>query len=446
MSSMRSGLCILVALLAFAPKAPGDAAPDSGELKRKGFFGAALGPAEAGVEVLQVLPGSPAEQAGLEPGDRIEALGDTRVSAPAELVAAVGSAEVGPPIEIAFVRGQESLKKTIKLAERPRETSDAYAVEYASVPSKAGRLRTILTRPPGEGKRPAFFLIQGLSCSSVDNAMSKADPYRRIIDDFTRAGYVTMRVDKAGCGDSEGSPCADVDFETELDGYRQALKALKADEGVDPARVLIFGHSMGGVMAPILAAEDPVAGVAVYGTVFKTWAEYEAENLRRQLVLAGMPYPEVDQAVRPSATIRHLLYVEKKSPAEILAAHPELTRTLREFSPDGTHVFGRHYRFFQQLADLNLPEAWSKLDAHVLALWGQAEFVSTEADHAMIAEQVNRAHPGKGTFRALEGIAHGFEKADSPADKFGKPGPGEFNPIVIEALRAWAGPIVEAAG
>ena len=60
-------------------------------------------------------------------------------------------------------------------------------------------------------------------------------------------------VDKPGCGDSEGGPWTEIDFMTELDGYRQGLKALKASPFVDPEHVFLFGHSMGGVMAPLLS-------------------------------------------------------------------------------------------------------------------------------------------------------------------------------------------------
>ena len=45
--------------------------------------------------------------------------------------------------------------------------------------------------------------------------------------------------------------------------------------------MFIFGHSMGGVFGPILASEIPIRGIAVYGTVAKTWTEYCLENWRR---------------------------------------------------------------------------------------------------------------------------------------------------------------------
>ena len=76
----------------------------------------------------------------------------------------------------------------------------------------------------------------------------------------------------------------------------------------------------------------------------------------------------------------------------------------------------------------------------VLAVWGKAEYVSTEADHHMIADLINRKHPGRGTFRALDGIDHGLHRAASAQDRFKEVNAGvnsEFNPVIIEALRGW---------
>ena len=40
-----------------------------------------------------------------------------------------------------------------------------------------------------------------------------------------------------------------VDFDAELNGYRQALKALRGRADVDPSNVFVFGHSMGALIA-----------------------------------------------------------------------------------------------------------------------------------------------------------------------------------------------------
>lgn len=61
---------------------------------------------------------------------------------------------------------------------------------------------------------------------------------------------MTLRIEKPGVGDSEGGPFAELDFTTELDIYRQALKQLKEQPEVDAEHVFIFGHSMGGAFGP----------------------------------------------------------------------------------------------------------------------------------------------------------------------------------------------------
>jgi hypothetical protein len=75
----------------------------------------------------------------------------------------------------------------------------------------------------------------------------------------------------------------------------------------------------------------------------------------------------------------------------------------------------------------------------VLAIWGRNDFIATEADHPFIADIINKARPGKGTYVALDEADHGFRKTTSLEDSFkrrNKPG-GEFNPSIITTLREW---------
>jgi len=57
-----------------------------------------------------------------------------------------------------------------------------------------------------------------------------------------------------------------------------------------------------------------------------------------------------------------------------------------------------------------LPAYWAKGDAAVLAIWGRNDYFATEADHPLIAEIVNKARPGKGTYVALDGSDHALLK------------------------------------
>ncbi len=411
-----------------------------GELPRAGSLGVQVGPPVGGegAMIIRVFPDSAAANAGLMDADQVLAIDDQPVSSVPELLAQLAGRTGGDTLTIKLRRGDEEISLPVKLNGRPLEESAAGKVHYGSIESKAGKLRTILTKPEGQGPFPAFTFIQGIGCYSVDNPTGALTGYKAIIEAFAQMGYVTLRVEKPGCGDSEGGPCRDVDFETELDGYRQALKALKECPLVDPDRILIFGHSMGGTWGPILAAESPIRGLAVYGTLSKSWYEYALENTRRQLLLAGVGDAEVDQVLRDEARFQYELVFGRKTPAEIVESNADLASHVNQTSPDGQHVFDRSAAFFQQLHDRNLASEWAKVSANVLAIWGEADFVSARDDHERIAAIAERAGQGGGRFVELEGCDHGFNRASSFAEAFGLQGQGEFNPAIVELLVNWA--------
>jgi pimeloyl-ACP methyl ester carboxylesterase len=444
----------MIALAMVQPGIRGD------ELKRSAFFGARLAVPSAedrarakvdqgGAVVQQVFPGSTAEAAGLRNGDVLTSLAGRPVGDAIAFVTGMSGRKGGDAVRIAWSRDGEPLDKEVTLKDRPRETSDAYDVVYDSIATRAGRLRTILTRPRGEGKRSALLFIQGIGGYSIETALAGPMGYKEIIDGFTKRGYVTFRVEKPGQGDSEGGPTLNVDFDTELEGYRQGLKTLKALDGVDPDNVLIFGHSMGGVWGPLLGAEGGVKGIAVYGTVAKTWAEYMLENTRRQQDLADDDPAKVDREVRQDAEIQTLLLCENMTADEVLAKRPELRERLFAVWTDGQSLGGRNLAFFRQLAAKNLAEAWGRFEGYALAIWGEADFVSGKADHELIARLVNRSHLGHGRFLKLAGSDHGFARASSEAESFGRNSQGgapEFNPAIVDALLGWADEVTGRKG
>ncbi len=450
---MLTALCLSIVTTLSSPAPALDVpAEPAGGLKRGAFFGARIRSVEeearkrlrldagTGIAIEQVIPGSTAEAARFQAGDVLVALDGVKITGVGVFVRMIGGRKAGDGVTIDLRRGDAARKEKVTLKGRPLETSDAFEVIYGAVPSRAGRLRTILTRPKGAGKHPALFLIQGVGLFSVDNPIGPLASYKTIADDFTRHGYVTLRVDKPGCGDSEGGPARDVDFDTELDGYRQALRMLKARSDVDAEKVFLFGHSMGGVMAPLLASEVPVQGIVVYGTIARTWTEYMLENSRRQLELANTDPSAIDRQLRDDAALLTYLYAEKLSPREIVARHPRLRSLLEQTITEDRYFVDRSLTFFRQLADKNLGAAWESFTGHALAIWGKADFVSHDDDHALIARIVNRGHPGHGTFLALDGIDHGFNKAASRPESFQRGQsrqPGEFNPAILEVCRDW---------
>ncbi len=74
---------------------------------------------DAGVLVEQVLPGGPAEAAGIRAGDVIAAIRGRRVRTPAEVRAMVAEAEVGKPLELTLLRDRRELRVAVVIREQP---------------------------------------------------------------------------------------------------------------------------------------------------------------------------------------------------------------------------------------------------------------------------------------------------------------------------------------
>ena len=101
--------------------------------------------------------------------------------------------------------------------------------QYGEVRTAAGaRLRTIVTKPAGRsGRLPAVLFVPWLSCDSVDFSAASADGWSLMLKQLiTQSNMLWLRVDKSGVGDSTGTPCAELDYETELSQYQAAYTSL----------------------------------------------------------------------------------------------------------------------------------------------------------------------------------------------------------------------------
>jgi putative serine protease PepD len=79
---------------------------------------------DGGALVEQVPPGSPAEQAGLQPGDIISSIGDRPVGDADDVVAAVQSRSVGDDVTVTYTRDGSEQEVTVTLGQAPAENTD----------------------------------------------------------------------------------------------------------------------------------------------------------------------------------------------------------------------------------------------------------------------------------------------------------------------------------
>jgi pimeloyl-ACP methyl ester carboxylesterase len=142
---------------------------------------------------------------------------------------------------------------------RPQEPQaplpyDVHDVSYESVPGV--RLGGTLTVPRDGRPRPAVVLITGSGTQDRDSTIFDHKPFLVLADHLTRRGIAVLRSDDRGVGASTGSAMTATtkDF---ADDVRSAVAFLKTRAEVDGARIGLVGHSEGGLIASMVAADSP---------------------------------------------------------------------------------------------------------------------------------------------------------------------------------------------
>ncbi|HEY6327411.1 MAG TPA: alpha/beta fold hydrolase [Candidatus Cybelea sp.] len=402
-------------------------------LSRHALFGAAAGLKPGGVTLTYVTSNGPAYRAGLRVGDVVRSMGGRPIATTTDFYESVHDATGGATLAVDFTRGGATRQVAVTLGTAANESAPGVTTLYRDVVVDNSLRRTILTLPSDAARPlPAVLIIGGIGCFSVDVAANAEDPYLRLAHDLARAGYVVMRLEKSGIGDSQGPSCANVDFEAEMRAYRAALAALQTDPSVDARRIFLFGHSIGSVIAPRMARAGGVAGLVVAEAVGRDWPEYEMRNTRRELELGGDPASSVDSALIEKSQCMQKLLFEDEPEGEIEAAMPSCK------VHDGVYPVTAWY--VRQVAPLNIVEPWAVLGLPVLAIYGTSDFVTELPDHRRIVDTANAERPGSATLVTIDGMSHLLGKAPSAlaaSNDFDKSIIEPYDSALSDAVIAW---------
>ncbi len=409
-------------------------------LRRQAYLGVSLRPPaieKAGAEVRQVTEGAAAARAGLQVGDRILKINGRVLDSPVTFEQVYQPLRGGDTVRFEVLRDGKVFEQEITLPPLPKEEFPGIITEYGSVLTERGhRVRTILTRPENaRGRLPGIFLVPWMSCDPVEFPVGGMVGIDMLIHRLvTDSGFVMMRVEKPGLVDSEGPPCIEADFQTEFAGFYAGLRKFKRNKFVDPDRIFILAQSNGAGYAPLVVDDEKVAGYVVTGGWVKTWFEHMLYIERSRYGLIGLSPGEISRRMRLVAELYTDYLIRKKLPGEIIAEKPHLVEVW-EWQP--AHQYGRPAAYMQQLQDLNLEAAWEKVEVPVLVIYGEYDWAMSGEDHRIIAEIVNRRHPGFARFVEMPRMNHSlffYESAQQAFDNFGS---GKFDESVVTLVLDW---------
>lgn len=177
----------------------------------------------------------------------------------------------------------------------------AYQATDVSIPTPQGHvLAGTLTKPAASsGKLSAAILITGLSPSERNGGQPPWMPLRDLADVLTRAGIAVLRADDRGIGKSTGDHAPSTTFD-EADDVKTEVAWLRSRPEIDPKRISLVGYSEGGLIAPMIAAEDPAIAAIITlagpGTLGMDLARYQ--SAQPVLQDPSIPPSQREEAIR----------------------------------------------------------------------------------------------------------------------------------------------------
>lgn len=140
-----------------------------------------------------------------------------------------------------------------------------YIVEDVTFENKQDnvKLAGTLSIPKNKENFPTAILISGSGPQDRNSELLGHKPFLVIADHLTKNGIAVLRVDDRGTAKSEG------DYnKTGLQGFARdtesALAYLKTRNDINASKIGLIGHSLGGVIAPIVASKtDEVSFVVM---------------------------------------------------------------------------------------------------------------------------------------------------------------------------------------
>ncbi|GGB30178.1 hypothetical protein GCM10011380_19560 [Sphingomonas metalli] len=334
---------------------------------------------------------------------------------------------------VAFLPGEPDAASVRNAFAGFRARSVAHDVRISSDPGVvlAGTLRT----PTGHGTGPfaLAILIQG-------HGPNGRGGYGSLSDRLLADGIATLEYDKRGIGASTGVYEEDIAALTR--DARAWVTAMRRRPQIDGRRIALVGHSQGGVIAPAVAASDPMikAVVTLAGSV-GDGLPYLRRAIHNQMIAAGLAEAVVAPVVDAAGTL-----LQARSDGEDAETIARLRAALTDrFVAAG---FSRP-RAEAALSMIDVREAWRAeemrsasdlraLQIPVLAVFGSKDPLVIASDEAPEARRALAGNP-RAKVVVLEGLSHWFQEGAQTggAEEVPKLGANLGSPRAVSLAGDW---------
>jgi dienelactone hydrolase len=294
-------------------------------------------------------------------------------------------------------------------------TPGAFREREVKVVSGSLSLPGTLAMPAGEGPFPGVVLVHGSGPQDRDETIGGHRPFQDLAQGLASRGIAVLRYDKrTKVYQKELAGRRDVTVREEvIDDALEAVRLLRATEGIDRRRVLVAGHSLGAILAPSLGAQDPaLAGIVLLAAPSRPMSEVVRDQARSLLA------PGATEAQRLSAPG---ILKEADALADLYAGRP---------GPASGMILGAAVSYWLDLKSYRPSETARSLRMPILVLQGERDVQVTMADFA-------------GWKKALSGRAGVTLRSYPALNHLFAPGEGRSTPAEYEKRGHVAAEVVE---
>jgi pimeloyl-ACP methyl ester carboxylesterase len=301
-----------------------------------------------------------------------------------------------------------------------------------------------------------MLLLTGSGPQNRDEEIFGHRPFAVIADYLTRRGYLVLRVDDRGVGKTTGfsKEATTKDF---ADDAMVSFEYLKSLPGVNKKKLGLLGHSEGGMIAQLVAAQrSDVAFVIKLAAPGQPVMDLMAGQNRAVLLASGMQAEAVNKYIElyrplsaaivnaPSDTAamleaRRLIdnWMQTTTPANILA-----TTGIRDEATKQAFIdqFIRQLRqpWFRYFMQYDPDPFIRKTGAKVLALNGDRDIQVVSSDNLpALKASLQRSRSPKFDIVELKGLNHLFQRCSRcTVDEYMQL-EETFAPEALETISAW---------